>query len=224
MPGQLKIILIAAAFSGIVAGVILTFAQQLALTPLILAAEELELTSNHEDWHPADGLERTLFTAAANIVTTFSFALLLGAAMSLRSDNPAWSSGLLWGIGGYLAFFVAPSLGLPPELPGSMAAELGSRQIWWLATVFFTATGLAFLSFSPMPFTKIVGLLLVVSPHFITAPLPDTHSSSVPSDMTEAFVLASSLVNAVMWIIIGSLYGLIYSRLLLQSEQPGSPL
>ncbi len=217
MANQLKRILIAAAFSGIVAGLFLTFAQQLELVPLILAAEEYEPESNHKEWHPTEGLERTLFTAAANIVTALGFSLLLGAAMSTRPDSPTWHSGLLWGIAGYLTFFVAPSLGLPPELPGSMAAELGSRQLWWLATVFCTGTGLALLSFSSIPLLKIIGVIFLVSPHIITTPLPDVHSVSLPSGMADTFVWASALVNGAMWILIGSIYGLmyglIYSRL-----------
>lgn len=42
-----------------------------------------------------------------------------------------FGDGRLARMAGFAAFTVAPALGLPPELPGMMAADLGPRQARW---------------------------------------------------------------------------------------------
>jgi hypothetical protein len=61
--------------------------------------------------------------------------------------NVNWRQGLIWGLGGFVAFNLASALGLPPDLPGTEVASLEARQIWWLATVVLTSVGLAMLVF-----------------------------------------------------------------------------
>ncbi len=56
-------------------------------------------------WEPGDGGERMLYTAIANVLIAIGFGLLLAAIFSLRKDIGV-VQGLLWGIGGYLTFFV----------------------------------------------------------------------------------------------------------------------
>jgi Probable cobalt transporter subunit (CbtA) len=63
--------------------------------------------------------------------------------------NVNWRQGLIWGLGGFVAFNLASALGLPPDLPGTEVASLEARQIWWLATVVLTSVGLAMLVFGP---------------------------------------------------------------------------
>ena len=36
--------------------------------------------------------------------------------------------GIIWGLAGFIAVHFAPAIGLPPELPGSSAADVGARQ------------------------------------------------------------------------------------------------
>jgi predicted cobalt transporter CbtA len=60
----------------------------------------------------------------ANVSMAVGFALMLVAAFALSGRRITWRSGLLWGLAGYGVFFVAPSLGLPPEVPGTLAAPL----------------------------------------------------------------------------------------------------
>ena len=85
-----------------------------------------------DGWSPADGFERTVFSALANIVTGIGFALLLVAASELFGGIKDWRQGLFWGLAGFAVFTLAPGLGLPPELPAMPAAELGARQLWWI--------------------------------------------------------------------------------------------
>lgn len=198
----------AAGLAGILAGLLLTWVQQIHVVPLILEAEAYERASEI-----ANGSQRDLLTAAANIVLALGFALLLGAAVALRGAKLDWRSGLLWGLGGYAVFFVAPSLGLPPEVPGIEAAELAHRQVWWAATSIFTATGLSLMVFSGRRATRILGAALLIVPHLIGAPQPEAHGGTAPAELSQAFVLATALANAVFWLGLGGLYGFFHERL-----------
>ncbi len=213
-----------AALVALVAGLLLTVAQQLQVMPTLLEAELYEeaaqhmLSGEHDHaaadhgnehggWQPAEGWERTLVTAGANIVVAFGFTLLLGALVTLRNAKLTWRSGLLWGLGGYAVFFIAPSLGLPPELPGTEAAELTARQLWWAGTVAATAGGLWLTVFSPRARLKVVGVALLIAPHLIGAPQPEIHSSSAPAELAQTFIMATAIANGLFWIALGTLYG-----------------
>ena len=50
------------------------------------------------------------------------FALMLAGLYTLRAPTRT-SQGLLWGLAGYAVFCLAPTMGLPPELPGTAAAD-----------------------------------------------------------------------------------------------------
>lgn len=221
-----KNILYAAAFAGLLAGLLLTGIQQLQVVPLILEAEVYEDAAagtahtyaaeagHHEhahEWQPENGWERTIYTAVANITLAIGFGLLLGAAFSLRG-RINWRSGLLWGVAGYTVFFVAPSLGLPPEVPGTIAAPLEERQLWWLATVVMTAAGLALLAFARNWKLKALGVLLLMAPHLIGAPQPQNPGSLAPRELAHAFLHATAIANAIFWLALGGLMGLFYKK------------
>ncbi len=235
MTVSLKNLFTVAALSSLSAGILLTLIQQFQVVPAIIEAESYEQSpavehSASESWHvhahaesdhahddsawaPQDGLQRTLFTAGANIVIALGFALLIGAATVLRGITLNWRIGLLWGLAGYAIFFVAPSLGLHPELPGTAAADLQSRQYWWLATIACSAVGLALLVFSPRVVLKILGGLLILLPHVVGAPLPDVHSALAPADLIQRFIIATIIANAVFWLALGGLYGFFQQKL-----------
>jgi cobalt transporter subunit CbtA len=218
-----KNIITTAALSGLLAGILLTVIQQFDVIPTLLEAEtyeqsaetpsdtmnEANLTHTEEqvEWQPEDGIERTLFTGFSNICLAFSFAMLLGVAMHLYGKSSNWRSGLLWGLAGYAVFVVAPVLGLPPELPGTEAAALHDRQIWWLMTVLATSTGLSLLIFVNNWFLKLLGGVILVVPHLIGAPQPEVHSSLAPSDLIHSFIYATVIANAVFWLSLGGLQG-----------------
>ncbi len=235
MTASLKNLFTVAALSSLLAGVLLTLVQQFQVVPAIIEAESYEQPSAiaqgasesghahahgesdhaHDEsaWAPEDGLQRTLFTAGANIVIALGFALLIGAATVLKGITLNWRTGLLWGLAGYAVFFIAPSLGLHPELPGTAAADLQSRQYWWLATVACSAAGLVLLVFSPRVVLKVLGVLLILMPHIIGAPLPDVHSALAPDDLIQRFIIATIIANAVFWLSLGGLYGFFQQKL-----------
>ncbi len=211
----------AALWTGLLAGLLLTAVQQIQVIPILLQAEVYEektavsTTENsreHQAWQPENGWERTFFTLVANISLGVGFALLIGAIMCLRGRPNGWRMGLLWGLAGYLSFFVAPSLGLPPEVPGTTAAELADRQSWWLITVVDTGFGLSLLAFAKTKTYKFFGALLLASPHLIGAPQPEVHSSAAPAELAQSFITASVFANAVFWLALGGLMGQFYKK------------
>jgi len=125
----------------------------------------------------------------------------------------SWRSGLLWGLAGYAVFFVAPSLGLPPEIPGAEAAGLAERQIWWLFAVVCAGVGLWILVFARSFLAKSVGALLLAVPHLIGAPQPPIHGSLTPPALASSFLHATALANAVFWLLLGSLAGVLNRKL-----------
>ncbi|MCF7969951.1 MAG: CbtA family protein [Methylococcaceae bacterium] len=193
------------------------------ISPLIFAAEAYEIADSiasepTQVWAPEDGIERFFFTWLANFLMSLAYSLLLACAITYRGSSSA-VKGLAWGIGAYLAIFVAPSLGLPPEIPGMDAADLHARQNWWLLTVVLSATGLAVLAFSPR-YYKGAGLILMLLPHLIGAPTPELHGFSHPdpnavlalTDLWHHFVLQTSIANGLLWLIIGTTIGYLCQR------------
>lgn len=121
--------------------------------------------------------------------------------------------GLLWGLAGFTAFALAPAFGLPPELPGSVAAELVARQIWWVTTSAATAAALALMVFVRAPWAILIGVAVLIVPHLIGAPQPPEGSGVVPPELAAAFAARSLVVNAVFWALLGLATGALFARL-----------
>ena len=214
-----KELLIAALWTGLLSGLLLTAVQQIQVIPTLLKAEVYEqntsaLTESHEqpEWQPENGWQRTAYTAAANISLGVGFSLLMGAIMCSKARPDNWRIGILWGMAGYLSFFVAPSLGLPPEVPGTLAAKLEDRQSWWLITVLDTGFGLSLLAFALTRTNQFFGAVLLVAPHLIGAPQPEVAGSAAPDDLVQTFITATALANAIFWLAIGGLMGWFYKK------------
>ena len=223
---------VVAVLAGAIAGLGMTIAQHLATVPLILKAEVYEEGSSspahdhggtaaaevgaheHDDgsWQPSDGFERTFFSFLANVVTGIGFALLLVATSELFGGIKDWRQGVFWGLAGFAAFTLAPGLGLPPELPAMPAAELGPRQLWWIATVICTATALGLLVYRRSPFAVIAAVVLLVAPHLIGAPQPASYESPIPEGLHHSFVVAVVLTTLLFWLLLGGLAGLFRER------------
>jgi len=223
-----------ALFAGFLAAVVCSVVQAISVVPLILEAEKFEVadtgashhgaaatqaanseaTAHHDDdvWAPADGLERTLYTFFANLVAGIGFGLLLAAAIAVSRQQIDGPRGLLWGLAGFSVFHLAPALGLPPELPGSLAADLELRQVWWAATVAATAVGLVLIVFMPQVALKIVGLAILLIPHIVGAPHPDGGAGAAPPELAAKFAVLSLAVSAAFWLVLGWSSGVFYRR------------
>lgn len=220
--------------AGIVAGLFMFVAQQTQLVPLILQAETFEHaaaadshgqsgeTAGHDHgtaagdadaaaWAPAGGLERTLFTGLTSVLAAIGFGLVLAGCFALRGGEVSWRQGVVWGLAGYVSFQLAPALGLAPELPTMAGDNLFDRQVWWLGTVAATAGGLALVAFAKPVWLKGAGLLLIAAPHVIGA--PHVHvDTAVPAGLAAQFAVATLVVAALFWALLGGLTGFFYRR------------
>ena len=222
-------ILFAAVVAGAVVGLVDTVVQRLGTVPLIAKAEVYERAADaaaaksltpaehaghehsEEAWEPQEGFERTAFTAVANILTAIGFALVLCGIFALRGPID-WHDGLLWGLAGFVIFTIAPGLGLPPTLPGVPAADLGARQLWWIATAASTAAGLGLLLFRRSPLTATIAVCLFALPHVVGAPQLDDVHTNVPQALSRQFIAAVTCTSLLFWSLLGSLSSLAYRR------------
>ena len=227
---MIRRILSAALAAGLLAGVLVSVLQAVTTTPLILQAEVFETGggphshaghdhTGHDHAAPLpaepeaeDIVTRAALTATANLITGVGFALLVVGAFALSGRRVEAGEGLLWGLGGFAAFTLSPALGLPPELPGTIAADLASRQAWWAFAALGAAGGLAVLAFGKGWWRLPVGLTLLVLPHAIGAPHPDAFGGSVPPELAGAFVAKSIVVSAIFWTVLGWLAGGFFKR------------
>jgi cobalt transporter subunit CbtA len=235
---MLKSIIVSAFGAGLLAGALLTAVQFVTTEPLILAGEVYEkaadaapapaATHEHTDasasaeaehhheegaWEPADGFERSAYTLIANLLMGVAVSAVLLGAMTLRGGRIDAKTGLLWGVAGFFAASLLPSLGLSPELPGTAAAEIGSRQMWWLGTVGASAAGLALVLLAKPWWSKALGLLIAIVPHVIGAPEPPTLEAAYPAVLGAEFVVASLVVSALLWSVSGLSAGWLFNRL-----------
>ncbi|UVC18740.1 CbtA family protein [Mesorhizobium onobrychidis] len=176
-------------------------------------AEAAAPAAEDEGWAPADGFERFAFNVVANVVTGIGFALILVAASEFAGGIGNWRQGLYWGLAGFAVFTLAPNLGLPPELPAMPAADLTQRQIWWTATVVATAAGLGLLAFRKSLPLALLAVALIVAPHIVGAPQPDSFESPIPEGLHHQFVVAVTLTNLVFWLVLGAVVGAVRGRL-----------
>lgn len=163
--------------------------------------------SGVEPWAPADGIERTVATTVATVGTAAGFALMLLALMLGSGSQITPRTAALWGIAAFFATGLAPGMGLPPELPGSAAADVVPRQIWWAATAMSTAAGIWLMFKTLGPSRTVAGAALIAAPHLIGAPHPGTYASTAPAELAGHFTSASLAVHAVLWILVGAACG-----------------
>jgi len=212
----------AALCAGSLAGAFAAVAHHIGTVPVILQAEVYEkpIVAAHEHpiaWEPQNGAERTAYTLLADILTGIGFALLLGAGLSLHGGEIGWRRGLFWGLAGFATFTIAPSLGLPPQLPGSEAAPLIERQLWWLGTAIATAGALALMAFTTQARWAIVAAILIVLPHLYGAPEPADQIAAAPAALAHRFIVAATVVNFLFWLILGASTGYFQGRLTTRS-------
>lgn len=231
-------ILIVGLVAGFIAGLVLAAVQHVKITPLITAAEVYEdeaaahahthdgaaaaggAAEAHEHetaWEPRAGAERTAFTFLADLIVAVGFGLVLSGSLAVRhavaGHVPDGSEGLLWGFAGFAAFSLAPALGLPPQPPGMVAAAIYSRQAWWIGTAIATCAGLGLMVFCRHWALRAAGLVLLILPHLIGAPVRPPGDDAVTADIAARFVAASLVTSAVFWSVLGAVSGWLYAAL-----------
>ncbi len=207
--------------SGTASGLMLFVLQHFTVVPLIAAAEVYEsaarkatpaMDHDEEGWQPAEGSERTLYTAATTVLSGIGFAALLFGTLSLASAHLDARRGLLWGLAAFVCIALAPALGLPPQPPGSAVADLSARQLWWVATVILTAAGFWLLLYHALPWLyRVGGAICVILPHWIGAPAA-SGPNTIPAELARQFAVLSVVTVGVFWALLGAIGGFLSSR------------
>ncbi len=148
-----------------------------------------------------DGLT-VLFMALVYV----GYGLLLVAGFALADQfghRVTARDGLLWGIAGFAAFQLMPAMGLSPELPGTMAADLTARQVWWLGTAISTAVALGLIGYGRSWAAYALAVVLLALPHLIGAPELEGFSGVAPPEVAAAFAARALGVGLVAWAVLG---------------------
>ena len=225
-------LLFAAVASGTIAGLAWFTLQYFAVIPLITSAETYEAAAHQaahgdshqhtdEGWRPDDGWQRASLTGLATVLTGIGFASMLFGVIALTGRSLDATRGALWGLSAFVCFGFAPALGLPPQPPGVAVADVWDRQIWWGATVLGTAAGLYLMSQRSRSWlVKLVGLVCLVLPHVIGAPVA-SGENVVPAALVRQFMTASLVTTGLFWLTLGALGGAIHRRYLAVASDPG---
>ena len=135
--------------SALFVGAVATGFQYIRVVPFILESEAFEVEEppvpgapqEPEEWAPAGGAERGAYTFLSNVLVSLAFSFLLIGLAAVDNVHVDFRSGLQRGVAGWTIFMALPCMGLSPELPGMLAAELTDRQWWWLYAVGFAGAG-----------------------------------------------------------------------------------
>ncbi|MGH6861395.1 MAG: CbtA family protein [Phyllobacterium sp.] len=222
--------LLATIVAGLFAGVLLTPAMYVRNVPLILHAEEYEgaADAGHSHEAPAASAPDTAAAAAPhehdeagpelpfgrfgntlliNLVAGAGFALITGAAALFLGRRITLQNGIYWGLAGFFIFNFAPAFSLAPELPAMPAADLATRQAWWLITVLVTAGGVYLIVLRAEIWAKILGVVLIVAPHVYGAPEAENLASAVPPTLASEFAVSTLATNLFFWVVLGTALG-----------------
>jgi cobalt transporter subunit CbtA len=225
-------IVTSALFAGFAAGLIAALLQITFVQPVLLHAELYESGALvHLGPDPVSAIQDTggidlrrdglsvLFTAL--VYTGYAFMLVAAMALaSLRGITVTARQGIIWGLAGFITFHFAPAFSLPPELPGSSAADVTARQIWWFGTVAATGCAMALLGLGRTWVFWIAGIALLLAPHLIGAPEPETFAGTVPPELGGLFASRTLGVGMAAWAALGLTAALVWDRETAPASQP----
>jgi cobalt transporter subunit CbtA len=178
-----------------------------------------------KEWEPANGAERTGWTWVANLLHAFSMALLVFAVMGVwRHQRGTALAALplagLVAVSGWLSFHLWPTLGLPAEVPGMLAAPLHARQLWSVLAIGCAATACALLGFGQAKWRWPIAAMLLVLPFAVGAPhlqgdalagySPEAHAAL--TQLVQQFFWATTWVALSFWLGMGLACGLAFQR------------
>ncbi len=219
-------IILSTLFAGLLAGLILAGIQYVRLTPLIQAAEVYETPETEAiaeankpcvetmpgmkmcsddgrpSWKPEEGWQRTISTTTASLLAGAGFAIMMVGVSMLLNIPITMQNSFVWGVCGFIAVALAPSVGLPPELPGMAAADLYTRQIWWVATIAATSAALYMWLFAKNYWWQFAAAIIAIAPQLF-APINTAKSeSNLPASLAAEFASSSLAANLIMWLAI----------------------
>jgi cobalt transporter subunit CbtA len=170
---------------------------------------------DHDHGDPASAGTRNFWTVVFYGLVYIGYAMVLVAGFGLAAAYGkviTATEGLVWGIGGFAAFQLAPAMGLAPELPGTPGADLTDRQVWWWGTALATGLGLAALAYGRGIAAVALGVTLLAAPHVIGAPGVEGFDGVAPPEVAAAFAARVLGVALVVWALMGWVAGYLWSR------------
>ena len=174
-----------------------------------------EPAHDHGDGEEVSTVTRNLWTTVFFGLVYVAYALILVAGFGLAriyGKVITAREGLLWGIAGFAAFQLAPAMGLAPELPGTLAADLGTRQVWWWGTVAATVAALGLLGYGRSLLTVALAVVLLALPHIIGAPELEGFSGVAPPEVAGAFAARVLGVGLAVWALMGWVAGHLWAK------------
>lgn len=174
-----------------------------------------EAAHDHGDEGEVSTFTRNLWTTVFYGVVYVGYGLILVAGFGIATiygKTITAREGLLWGLAGCAAFLLAPALGLAPELPGTPAADLGARQVWWWGTVIATALAMGLLGYGRGVVAVVIAVILLAIPHVIGAPELESYAGVSPPEVAGEFSAHVLVVGIVIWAVLGWVAGYIWAR------------
>lgn len=170
---------------------------------------------SHDHGDAGTDLMRHVLTILSLIAAFCGFGLILTALFALaarRGHVTDGRVGILWGVAGFIVVQLAPAAGLAPELPGAVAADLVTRQIWWIAAVLFTAGGVWIIAFAQHWAPWALGAMLIIAPHIYGAPHPAELGGVAPPELAGLFASRSLAIGLASWVCLGVIAGHLWRR------------
>jgi cobalt transporter subunit CbtA len=227
-----KKLVVSAVFAGFAAGLIAAVLQLTFVQPVLLEAElyesgqkvhftgavhadtdaDADVSHDHSSHShdavgpPASTMVRNGLSVLFLVFTYAGYGLIMTAGFAFANSKGfsiSVKTGLLWGLAGFIAVQFAPAAGLPPELPGTAAADVMPRQIWWLATAAATASGLWLIAYGAGWAQLALAVVLVLGPHVIGAPHADILVGTAPPELASLFASRALAVGMASWAILG---------------------
>lgn len=221
---------------GLSVGTLTTLLQRWQVTPLILAAEQIEERHAHSapaataafEWFPADELARDAWTWLANVLHAFALALLVLVTMSAlallrkRKVRPL-TLAMVVAAAGWMSMSVWPRLGLPPELPGIDAGSLVERQVWWLLASASAATAIGIATLGASSWRWPCAAAVLALPFLVGAPLELGEAAGEPQaalrDLQQRFAAVTRWISVALWSATGLACAVAFDRFLLAALQ-----
>lgn len=217
-------ILISAIFAGAAAGLVAGILQLIFVQPVLLHAELYEsgelvhfsgIANSADPALPGFDVMRDGLSLIFTMLIYTGYALLMIAMMNIAEERGAQIDGrwgIIWGVAGFVAFHLAPGFTLAPEVPGVAAADITARQIWWFATVISAAIAMWLLAFGGNWAMWGAAAVLLMAPHLIGAPEPDSFTGPVPTEIGALFAARALGVGLAAWVLLGCFAGFFWQR------------
>ncbi len=213
-----------ALFAGALAGLITSLLQLVFVQPVLLHAELYEsgklvhfggkAVSAVQDVGGFDAMRDGLSIIFTMAVYT-GYALILVAGMALANERGyevTARTGIIWGIAGFVAVHLAPGFSLAPEVPGVAAADVYARQMWWFPTAGAAAIAMWLIAFGKNWIAWGAAVVLLVAPHIIGVPEPETFTGPVPTEIGALFAARAFGVGLAAWALTGLCAGYFWKR------------